>query len=750
MIELIVKRDDREINRYFLPQGATTLGRAEDNAIILDDSAVSRRHARIKVEGGKVSIEDLGSGNGTFYAEAKIEETRELVDGDEIVIEPFRLLLRKDKEGVVKDSTRPVPASAPPPSKRLDGPRSSAKASPGGSAAGGPRLEVVRGQGGPYLLTGENASIGRSEEATITLKDPSSSRKHASVEKTSRGWVVADLGSANGTYLNGATIKESALQDGDIILIGNTELRFVDPMVSAQPDDEPEPPPPKASTRPVSTQRGGRNPPPPPAGMEMEMGGEAFEDGGNYDGPMPQDGQSSGGTEFGPPPAAWNGNGNGDGTDEGYNPPAFNDAPTGYNDNDPGYQSTQGNFGMELGDDALFPGGERPPDSLIGKYIYNLKTNRKTQLLTLAGAVIFAIVLFGGKNDGGGGGTVGLTCLDGAALDKEQQIGLTTIERFEKEAELALQKAPRDYATAFDRYTRLAQFGRKDTMSNVCVAQDKTRVAVESLYALHEFLMIQRLSEITKQGAAKDATTRARIDKNLREGKVAYEQAKRRGKDAGAWRRAAESFEAVLADDAGNTEVKPLLEEARKELRALQGEFNEAQLAKLQQQAASVYNQGLAQQAKRNAQAYQQSIKTFERVTRQIDPDGRTPYFSQSNAAIAASKRKLRELASPLREEGKKFSTAQDWIRSRAAYRTAVATDPYDATLTSEMGAVQEECVRNAKRQISEAKAYEAAYNYNESLKALDLALKYADRDSDKENQQAREIIKRIKRNSER
>ena len=55
MIELIIKKDDREINRYFLPQGVTTLGRAEDNTIILDDSCVSRKHARIKVEGGPPS-----------------------------------------------------------------------------------------------------------------------------------------------------------------------------------------------------------------------------------------------------------------------------------------------------------------------------------------------------------------------------------------------------------------------------------------------------------------------------------------------------------------------------------------------------------------------------------------------------------------------------------------------------------------------------------------------------------------------
>src|SRR5882724_6208047 len=108
MIELIIKKDDREINRYFLPQGVTTLGRAEDNTIILDDSCVSRRHARIKVDGGKVSIEDLGSGNGTFFGEQKIER-EELSDGDEVVIEPFRLLLHKDNNPQkVVDSTRPV------------------------------------------------------------------------------------------------------------------------------------------------------------------------------------------------------------------------------------------------------------------------------------------------------------------------------------------------------------------------------------------------------------------------------------------------------------------------------------------------------------------------------------------------------------------------------------------------------------------------------------------------------------------
>jgi tetratricopeptide (TPR) repeat protein len=235
----------------------------------------------------------------------------------------------------------------------------------------------------------------------------------------------------------------------------------------------------------------------------------------------------------------------------------------------------------------------------------------------------------------------------------------------------------------------------------------------------------------------------------VREGFAALEVARKR-KATDQYKRAIDAFEAVLTDDPGNGQVKPPLDEARREYRALVGEIGEAQLGKLTEQCKAIYNQGVSQQAKRTAPAYQQAIKTFERVTRSQDPDGRTPYYQQSQSAIAAAKRKLRELASPLREEGKKFSTAQDWLRARVALRKAVATDPFDQTLQDELENVQQECVRNAKRQISEAKAYEAAVNYPEALKAADLALKYADRDTDKENQQIKEIIKRIRRNSER
>jgi len=68
--------------------------------------------------------------------------------------------------------------------------------------------------------------IGRSEEGEVVLVDPSVSRAHAIVEIGSRGAVVRDLGSTNGTYVNGRRIEAETLRDGDELRFGNTRMRF--------------------------------------------------------------------------------------------------------------------------------------------------------------------------------------------------------------------------------------------------------------------------------------------------------------------------------------------------------------------------------------------------------------------------------------------------------------------------------------------------------------------------------------------
>ncbi len=98
---------------------------------------------------------------------------------------------------------------------------------PAGTFRSGFRLRTVEGvpPDGVYAI-GRSCRIGRSEESEIVLLDPSVSRVHALVEIAAGAATVRDLGSTNGTYLNGRRIEAQTLRDGDELRFGNTRMRF--------------------------------------------------------------------------------------------------------------------------------------------------------------------------------------------------------------------------------------------------------------------------------------------------------------------------------------------------------------------------------------------------------------------------------------------------------------------------------------------------------------------------------------------
>ena len=89
-------------------------------------------------------------------------------------------------------------------------------------------------------------------------------------------------------------------------------------------------------------------------------------------------------------------------------------------------------------------------------------------------------------------------------------------------------------------------------------------------------------------------------------------------------------------------------------------------------------------------------------------------------------------------------STAQDWLTAREAYRRAADVSPGDPDVLARVDSSQSECLRFARRFLSEAKAYEAAANYPEALKAAREAQLYADTPETKENQLAVDLERRI------
>jgi pSer/pThr/pTyr-binding forkhead associated (FHA) protein len=68
--------------------------------------------------------------------------------------------------------------------------------------------------------------IGRSRECEVRLDDANVSRRHCEVVEEDGGWALVDLGSTNGTELNGRRVERAGLSDGDRITVGGTDLVF--------------------------------------------------------------------------------------------------------------------------------------------------------------------------------------------------------------------------------------------------------------------------------------------------------------------------------------------------------------------------------------------------------------------------------------------------------------------------------------------------------------------------------------------
>ena len=91
-----------------------------------------------------------------------------------------------------------------------------------------PRLVIRKGvaPGRDHALGGE-CTVGRHQSATFVLDDQLVSRQHFRVVSQGGVWILEDLGSTNGTLVNGQRTTRQPLIDGDVIQAGSTQLVFV-------------------------------------------------------------------------------------------------------------------------------------------------------------------------------------------------------------------------------------------------------------------------------------------------------------------------------------------------------------------------------------------------------------------------------------------------------------------------------------------------------------------------------------------
>ncbi len=211
MWKLTIEDDEGKQTALPLAHEEYGLGRGESNAIRLTDRNISRTHAILKKASEVWSLKDLQSYNGTFVNGVRVVGEQPLGTGDVVQIGDYRLEL-------IDDATLPVavvPGAPPAPAPVHQRPN---------------RLVVVVGPvpGAEFPLDKESFTIGRSEEATISINHSSVSRVHAELIPIGNGrFEIVDKASANGIRINGVELKRGILEAGDALELGDVRMRFV-------------------------------------------------------------------------------------------------------------------------------------------------------------------------------------------------------------------------------------------------------------------------------------------------------------------------------------------------------------------------------------------------------------------------------------------------------------------------------------------------------------------------------------------
>jgi pSer/pThr/pTyr-binding forkhead associated (FHA) protein len=252
MAKLFLKFEQAVLKEVPLHHGLFTIGRLPDNAIQVDNLAVSGHHAKIYWEDGHYVIEDNNSLNGTFLNNRRVTKSP-LKNNDVILIGKHTLAFQAGANDA--EDTAPAPAAAPhvpemeatmvldtkkaremiaaaggtavPSSEVAGHAPAAAPAAPARETVG--RLEVLDGKTDTreYLLASKMCVIGKSDMASIKLKGFFAPNMAALINKRDNRYFIAASEAKIKVKINGGEIAgQKELSDGDIIEVAGIKMSF--------------------------------------------------------------------------------------------------------------------------------------------------------------------------------------------------------------------------------------------------------------------------------------------------------------------------------------------------------------------------------------------------------------------------------------------------------------------------------------------------------------------------------------------
>jgi pSer/pThr/pTyr-binding forkhead associated (FHA) protein len=245
MPKLILKFDDRELQDCPVGVVPVTIGRLPDNMVVIDNPAVSGRHARVYKEGSHYVLEDLKSTNGTFVNDKPIAR-HTLLEGDVVSVGKHTLVFTQ--KGGEQDETAAPEQYVPEiggtmmldtqkqkhllsgldqgrPSQVYDAvvPKTAIPTAVGRIGT----IKVVAGNTGQseYVLSAVTTMIGKADTAQIRTKGWFKPKVAAAIARRGEGFTITPMGgklSINGERIN----SRRDLANGDLIEVSGLTLEF--------------------------------------------------------------------------------------------------------------------------------------------------------------------------------------------------------------------------------------------------------------------------------------------------------------------------------------------------------------------------------------------------------------------------------------------------------------------------------------------------------------------------------------------
>jgi len=212
------------VGQFFQISHGVTIGRDESADIVIPLSLISRFHARLSINKGKMIIEDTNSSNGTYVNGERITSC-ELRNNDEISFDEFSFVvvgpeeekakprtLVRDKEQVVKETKRSNTKSS---NKQV-------------LASEKVFLHDIdtNSNGTVYEFVNRQNHLSKMLGHHLSTSEQSVSARHVYFNEMDLGWEVVNNGASDGLLINNKMQIRAVLQDGDEITVGGTKLKF--------------------------------------------------------------------------------------------------------------------------------------------------------------------------------------------------------------------------------------------------------------------------------------------------------------------------------------------------------------------------------------------------------------------------------------------------------------------------------------------------------------------------------------------